>query len=138
MATDQDAIRNAYRLALSIDESGGGSAMNDEVMAILASQLSEGTKIDVIREVQDEFAQPVSYFSESATAAPPAHVESYTRRRMRTQFWYYVAALFFAFAVALPIVRCTASRDATVREPPISGVATGAAAARGAAAAAIR
>lgn len=138
MATDQEAIRNAYRLALSIDEAGGGDAMNDEIIAILASQLSDPIRTQIIKEVVDEFAPRVSSILESSAAEVPAPLRSYTRRQLRTQFWFYVAALLLAFAVAIPIVRCTSQPGPGAAATPNSGARDGATAARGAAAAAIR
>lgn len=122
MATDHEAIRNAYRLALTIDETGGGDAMNDEIIAILAAQLPDGIRADIIRGVQDEFSPRVSSFPQSSALPITPAVRSYTRRQMRTQFWYYVAGLMLAFAVAIPIVRCTQQpRPGATAAPNIGG-----------------
>lgn len=106
--------KNAFRLAVTIDETGGGSSLNDEIIALLASNLPENIRADILKEVQDEFgSDEVNYFHRPA---PPPRLKTLSlppRSTRRRDFWTYVLILgaFAAGAVLTyrvrEIVQCT-------------------------------
>ncbi len=131
-SADQQAIRNAHRLALAIDEMGEGSAMVDEIIAILANRLTLKDIEQNIRETHDEFA-PISTRLDTRSLKPAAHRGPMAVRFGFVRRWFTAVALTVALSgLSVAIVRCTQTARAGLPQAPISGVAHAPAAAAGA------
>lgn len=140
--SNYDRVRHAFRLAVTIDETGGGSMLNDELIALLSSCLQDRDRTAILQEVTDEFSKRVDHFHPSSGTPRLKTLSLPPRSQRRRDFWLYAVGLaaFVAGGImgyrAAELVHRTQPAGIPAPEAPITGAADAARAAAGAAVAA--